>query len=532
MPKEIRAVSYARVSSREQAEKELSIPAQLEAMRNYCKQKGWKLVHEYIDAGKSAKTDDRPEFQRMISMAKKHNRNFDNIVVHKFDRFSRNREDHVIYKSLLKKMGVFVYSVTEQTDPDTPHGFLIEGIMEVISEFYNLNLRNEVFKGMTENAKRGFHNGGTAPYGYRLNKVSESSGTTKSILVPGPDDEVATVKRIFHNYVYDNYGYKKIASDLNIEVIPSSTGNQWSFSSIHSILHNEAYVGNTVWNMHDYSKGKKKKPEEEWIRKENTHVALVSKEIFDLIKLKSKSRIKNSNLFEASFTPFILRGLFKCPYCGANMVSGQSGNQKGTRTVRRYYLCGTYQRKGKSACKFKSFNKEKIEANVINSLIKELTFLTMDKVLNEELAKYNAESNKSNTFNLSNIERELELTKMRIELLEKDSSITNNKSQYKAYLEELNDKITNLNISYNSIKNELSHSSTTSESIDIVKNKMNYFKNNINAETPDKQNMLLKEYISSINYNLVNDVLSINLIIKSPENSTETLFEKILYTSL
>ncbi|MCB2342542.1 hypothetical protein [Clostridium estertheticum] len=121
---------------------------------------------------------------------------------------------------------------------------------------------------------------------------------------------------------------------------------------------------------------------------------------------------------------------------------------------------------------------------------------------------------------------------MRIELLEKDSSITNNKSQYKTYLEELNNKITNLNTSYNSIRNELYNSSTTSDSIDIIKNKMTYFKNNINAETPEKQNMLLKEYISSINYNLVNDVLSITLIIRSPENPTESLFEKILYTSL
>ena len=67
---------------------------------------------------------------------------------------------------------------------------------------------------------------------------------------------------------------------------------------------------------------------------------------------------------------------------------------------------------------------------------------------------------------------------------------------------------------------------------DIIKNKMNYFKNNINSETPNKQNMLLKEYISSINYNLVNDVLGINLIIKLPENSTETIFEKIIYASL
>jgi site-specific DNA recombinase len=96
MEKEIKAVAYARVSSKEQAEKELSIPAQLEAIRNYCKQKGWKLVHEYIDAGKSAKTDERPEFQKMIEKAKMPNKGFDTIIVHKIDRFSRNRDDHVI----------------------------------------------------------------------------------------------------------------------------------------------------------------------------------------------------------------------------------------------------------------------------------------------------------------------------------------------------------------------------------------------------------------------------------------------------
>lgn len=531
MPKEIRAVCYARVSSKEQAEKELSIPAQLEAMRNYCKQKGWKLVHEYIDAGKSAKTDERPEFQRMIAMAKKQNRNFDNIVVHKFDRFSRNREDHVIYKSLLKKMGVFVYSVSEQTDPDTPHGFLIEGIMEVISEFYNLNLRNEVFKGMKENARRGFHNGGAAPYGYRLNKVSESSGATKSILVPGPDDEVATVKRIFHNYVYDNYGYKKIASDLNIEGIPSSSGNQWSYSSIHTILHNEAYLGNTIWNMHDYNSGKKKKPEEEWIRQENTHTALVSKEVFDLVKEKSKSRIKNSNLFEATNTPYILRGLFKCPYCDSNMVSSQSGNKKGTKTVRRYYVCGTYQRKGKHACKFKSFNKEKIESSVVNALIKEFTFLSMDKVLNEELTKYSNEKNKENIFQLTNWEKEIELSKMRIEILEKDSAISGINSSYQTYIEDLKSNLAKQTDSYNSLRNLISINLISSDSISIIRSKMKHFINTIKVETPDKQILMLKEFVQHIRYNLANDVVEIKVAIISPEDSSEIIFQKFLYTS-
>jgi len=217
MEKEIKAVAYARVSSKEQAEKELSIPAQLEAIRNYCKQKGWKLVHEYIDAGKSAKTDERPEFQRMVAMAKRPNRGFDAIIVHKIDRFSRNRDDHVIYKALLKKLGVTVYSLTEQTDPETPHGFLLEGIMEVISEFYNMNLKNETMKGMKENAKRGYHNGGQAPYGFRVSRIKDKGGKLRTIWVLGSSEEVDTIRRIFNLYVRENKGYKAIVNILNNE---------------------------------------------------------------------------------------------------------------------------------------------------------------------------------------------------------------------------------------------------------------------------------------------------------------------------
>lgn len=187
---ETRVVAYARVSSKEQAEKELSIPAQLKAIRKFCQDKGWKLVDEYLDEGKSAKTADRPAFQKMVALAKKQNRHFDAIVVHKFDRFSRSREDHVIYKTLLKKHGVLVYSATEQTDPETPHGFLLEGMLEVISEFYNINLATETRKGMVENAKRGYHNGGSPPYGYRIGKIQDGRGNEKSVWVSRERSEI------------------------------------------------------------------------------------------------------------------------------------------------------------------------------------------------------------------------------------------------------------------------------------------------------------------------------------------------------
>ena len=248
---QIRVAAYARVSSKEQAEKELSIPAQLKAIRKYCQGKDWKLVAEYLDEGKSAKTADRPAFQKMIAIAKKQNRHFDAIVVHKFDRFSRSREDHVIYKALLKKHGVTVYSLTEQTDPETPHGFLLEGMLEVISEFYNMNLANETKKGMIENAKRGYHNGGAPPYGFRIGKIRDGRGNEKSVWVLGPDEEVQTIRRIFDLYVNQNKGYKSIANILNSDNVPSPSGKTWSFSSLWSILHNDAYIGRRTWNRYD-----------------------------------------------------------------------------------------------------------------------------------------------------------------------------------------------------------------------------------------------------------------------------------------
>jgi DNA invertase Pin-like site-specific DNA recombinase len=530
MSNEIRAVAYARVSSKEQADKELSIPAQLEAIRNYCKQKGWKLITEYIDAGKSAKTDERPEFQKMIAMAKRQNRNFDVIIVHKVDRFSRNRDDHVIYKSLLKKLGVSVYSVTEQTDPETPHGFLLEGIMEVISEFYNMNLKTETMKGMRENAKRGFHNGGIAPYAYKLSKVTESTGNTKTILVPGDEKEVATVKRIFHMYVYEGYGYKKIASILNEEGIPSATGILWSYSSVHDVLHNEVYIGNKIWNMHDYSTGKKKKPEDQWIRQENTHTALVSQEVFNLVKAKSKTRIKNSSVFEATNSPFILRGLFKCPYCGTNMVGGQSGGRGSTRNIRRYYVCGLYQRKGKAACKFKSYNKEKIESLIINAILKEFTYLNISKVLNEELIKFAQEQNKESIYRLNNVTKEIELTRDRIKMLSNDLKVTNNK-QIAEYITDLKKQLDELEQERKELQSISISDDTSETSVDIVRSKIRDFINRIFSETPEQQNILLKEFVDSIQYNSINNMITTSIVIKSPENSSNIIFKKNIYVS-
>ncbi|OKP68501.1 hypothetical protein A3842_26710 [Paenibacillus sp. P3E] len=95
--------------------------------------------------------------------------------------FSRKRDDHVIYKALLAQLGVKVISVTEQTEADSPQDKLLEGMLEVMSEFFNANLAVEVRKGMSQNAKQGFNNGGTPPYGYRTEHLAISNQKAKAV---------------------------------------------------------------------------------------------------------------------------------------------------------------------------------------------------------------------------------------------------------------------------------------------------------------------------------------------------------------
>jgi len=261
-------VTYLRVSSEQQAERELSIPAQRDALQRYAEERGWNIVGEYVDEAKSAKTaDNRDAFQRMIAAAQQPDRTFEAVLVHKFDRFSRNRADHVFYKALLKKHGVVVLSVTEPTDPDTPHGVLLEGMLEVLSEFYNVNLKFETLKGLRENAEQGFHCGGRAPLGYRRTKIGK-----KVTFELGPDDEVRMIRRMFA-LAAQGYGGKKIVRTLREEGYPAE---KLAPSTVLSLLANPVYLGHRVWNRKNENGGKN--PPDEWIIAKNAHPAIIDEE--------------------------------------------------------------------------------------------------------------------------------------------------------------------------------------------------------------------------------------------------------------
>ena len=155
------AVIYARFSSHNQRDE--SIDAQERACRDYAKRKGLNVIDLYADRAKSGTNAERDEFQRMIKDSAEGN--FRYLIVHKLDRFSRDKYDAVIYKRRLKANGVIILSVTENLD-DSPESIMLESVIEGMAQYYSKNLAREVKKGQIETALQHTHLGGTPPLGF------------------------------------------------------------------------------------------------------------------------------------------------------------------------------------------------------------------------------------------------------------------------------------------------------------------------------------------------------------------------------
>ena len=292
--------TYCRVSSEEQAEKDISIPAQRKALRGWAQAEGQRIVREFVDEGESAyaPAEKRPGFRDMIAFCRKHTVDF--ILVHKLDRFSRNREESILFKSLLRKNGVMVKSITEHFDPDTPQGFLYEGMIEVINQFYSMNLATETLKGMKENAERGYHNGGRIPFGYRL-EAFEDGGRERRRLILGPEEEITVVREIFRLATEEQMGAKRIANELNRQGIPAPRSKHWSGSSLSNMLNNPVYTGDLVWRRRK-TVGRDKRRlagREDWIVTPNAHPAIIDRETFELRQQRAQKRRFDEKLARA-----------------------------------------------------------------------------------------------------------------------------------------------------------------------------------------------------------------------------------------
>ena len=222
----IKAVIYARYSCDNQREE--SIEGQLRECKEFATRKGYTLVGSYIDRAMSAKTDNRPEFQRMIKESSKEL--FDVVIVWKLDRFARNRYDSAHYKATLRRNGVKVVSATEVIS-EGAEGIILESVLEGYAEYYSAELSEKVIRGMTENALKCQYNGGNVPVGYYIDEQKHYQ-----------IDELTApfVKEAFLMYVNGRH-IKKIVEYFNENGIRSSRNMPMTKTTVSTILQNRKY---------------------------------------------------------------------------------------------------------------------------------------------------------------------------------------------------------------------------------------------------------------------------------------------------
>lgn len=342
------AAAYIRVSTEDQVE--YSPDSQLKAIRDYARKNDMILPEEFIfvDEGISGrKAAKRPEFMKMIGTAKIKPKQFDVILLWKFSRFARNREDSIVYKSMLRKQcGIEVISISEQLGEDKT-SILIEALIEAMDEYYSINLAEEVRRGMTEKAQRG-EVVSTPPFGYDVKD---------NVFVPNPET-APIVKMIFNKYL-SGRGCLEIAKELNTMGIRTKYGNKWENRGVEYVLRNVVYTGKLTWTpvkskTRDYKN-------EATIITQGKHEPIIEQEIFDkvqeMILEKKKLFPKHSR---QSSNEFMLKGFLKCSNCGGALVYALNDRVQ----------CNRYS---KGTCEVShSASLSKLNASVINALKSDL----------------------------------------------------------------------------------------------------------------------------------------------------------------
>jgi DNA invertase Pin-like site-specific DNA recombinase len=349
---------YARVSSDSQ-DIDLSISAQLRALRDYAGKHDFQVIREFIDEAESGRNDRRSAFREMITIAKAKHPPFEAILVWKLNRFARNRADSIVYKKLLRDRGIKLISINEPLE-DSPSGHLLEGVIETIDEFYSENLGEDIKRGMRENAGRGFFNGSRPPYGFH--KVDVIDGDkTRHRLEPDVEGSPAleTIRRIF-DLASKGFGCKEIAKTLNKEGYHTADQRQWGQTTIHKVLTNEAYCGTLLWGG---------RPEHAAIRSgvppvriENAWPAVIDRGTFNNIRQKMGNNAPKAVHPRVVASFYLLSGLLYCS-CGQAMIGRSAKSHQ-----YYYYVCSRGNKRGKESCSARNLPKEKIEKLVIDQI--------------------------------------------------------------------------------------------------------------------------------------------------------------------
>lgn len=320
------AVIYARYSSHSQTEQ--SIEGQLHDAYAFAEKSGYNVIGEYIDRALTGKSDDRPDFQRMIRDAEKHQ--FQIVIVWKLDRFARNRYDSAFYKRLLKKHGVRVVSVMENIT-DAPEGIILEGMLEALAEYYSANLAENIRRGQQASIQKGWFPGGSPPMGYVVRDHR---------LVP--DERTAPIIVEVYTRYAAGESLSDIAADLNVRGYRTRQGHAFCTGTFDRIIPNPAYIGQYVY-------GGQTVP--------GLCPAIVPEDIYQKA-LARRERNKRTPRTGTSKRDLMLAGKLFCGNCNKPMIGDCGTSRHGYRCS--YYSCSGRKHR-RNDCRKKSEKQDFIE---------------------------------------------------------------------------------------------------------------------------------------------------------------------------
>nr|DAT81690.1 MAG TPA: integrase [Caudoviricetes sp.] len=464
------AALYIRVSTDDQVE--YSPDAQQRLLLDYAKKNNWDVneEHIFIDGGISGrKAEKRPEFMKMIGLAKSKEKPFQKILVWKFSRFARNQEESIVYKNMLRKDGVDVISVSEPII-EGPFGSLIERIIEWMDEYYSIRLSGEVMRGMTQKA---ITDGVPAspPFGYRLKD--------KKYVIE--EDEAKIVR-----YIFDEVCHKTpltaICRSLLEMGVRGKGGGRWHTKRIRYMVNNPAYIGSLRWNYSTHQNGRVVNNEDDWIIKENTHEPIVSKEKFEIAKSLVNDFPRSKRPVSLEIKHY-LAGLLRCSECGGTLVFNSAKRQKGG--FRLSYRCNQYN---KGACNTSNYIRvEDAESKVKDRLKQDYTLICAHKGSIKVISK------SSSTDERVILEKRLEKV---------SSKYTKAKEAYLAGIDSIDEYKKNkedILKEENALKDKLSKLNTSSPEESIAP-KMLHAINILDDDSisPEVKNKVLKEFIDKI----------------------------------
>lgn len=295
---------YARVSTDEQAEN-FSIPAQLELLRSYCHSMGYVIFDEYVDAGYSGTTQNRPDLQRLLNDAEEGK--IQVILVYRIDRFFRSVKDLLLIVDHLDGLGVSFRSVTEPFDTTNPIGKFMLSLLGSIAQLERDTFIERSRMGKMRRAEEGYVVLTHPPFGYDYiipgrktgeNGIRRNKGERGYLIIN--DEEAETVVLIFKEYIKPDSSTYSVAELLTKLGKKTKRGGKWTGERVYAILTDTCYIGE--WLYKD-------------VKVQIPHI--ISRETFDIAHILLKDR--RNMMYRETSRQYLLRGLLRCDSCGSHM---------------------------------------------------------------------------------------------------------------------------------------------------------------------------------------------------------------------